>query len=31
MGKYGKEFILEHYKDNTSFHMNIADYLTGGR
>ena len=29
MGKYGKEFILEHYKDNTSFHMNIADYLTG--
>ena len=29
MNKYGKEFILEHYKDNTSFHMNIADYLTG--
>ena len=29
MKKYGKEFILEHYKDNTSFHMNIADYLTG--
>lgn len=29
MAKYGKEFILEHYKDNTSFHMNIADYLTG--
>ena len=29
MKKYGKEFILEHYRDNTSFHMNIADYLTG--
>lgn len=29
MSKYGKDFILEHYKDNTSFHMNIADYLTG--
>lgn len=29
MSKYGKEFILEHYKDNTSFHMNIEDYLTG--
>ena len=29
MKKYGKEFILEHYKDNTSFHMNIADHLTG--
>ena len=29
MKRYGKEFILEHYKDNTSFHMNIADHLTG--
>lgn len=29
MRKYGKEFILEHYKDNTSFHMNIEDCLTG--
>lgn len=29
MKKYGKEFVLEHYRDNTSFHMNIADYLTG--
>jgi len=29
MSKYGKEFILQHYKDNTSFHMNIADFLTG--
>lgn len=29
MGKYGKEFILEHYRDNTSFHMNIEDFLTG--
>ncbi len=29
MAKYGKDFILEHYKDNTSFHMNIEDYLTG--
>ena len=29
MKKYGKDFILEHYKDNTSFHMNIADCLTG--
>lgn len=29
MKKYGREFILEHYKNNTSFHMNIADYLTG--
>lgn len=29
MRKYGKEFILKHYKDNTSFHMNIADHLTG--
>lgn len=29
MKKYGKEYILEHYKDNTSFHMNIADHLTG--
>lgn len=29
MSKYGKEFILNHYKDNTSFHMNIEDYLTG--
>lgn len=29
MRKYGKEFILEHYKDNTSFHMNIEDFLTG--
>lgn len=29
MAKYGRDFILEHYKDNTSFHMNIADYLTG--
>lgn len=29
MSTYGKEFILEHYKDNTSFHMNIEDHLTG--
>lgn len=29
MRKYGKDFILEHYKDNTSFRMNIADHLTG--
>lgn len=27
--KYGKDFVLEHYKGNTSFHMNIEDYLTG--
>lgn len=29
MKKYGRDFVLNHYKDNTSFHMNIADYLTG--
>ena len=29
MAKYGKDFILEHYKDNTSFHMDIENYLTG--
>ncbi len=29
MGKYNRDFILEHYKDNTSFHMNIGDFLTG--
>lgn len=29
MTKYGKEFILEHYKDNTSFHMDISKHLTG--
>ena len=29
MGKYGKDFILEHYKDSTSFHMNIEEHLTG--
>lgn len=29
MKKYGKDFVLEHYKNNTSFHMNIEDYLTG--
>lgn len=29
MTKYGKEFILEHYKDNTSFHMNIEEHLNG--
>ena len=29
MKQYGKDFILAHYQDNTSFHMNIADHLTG--
>lgn len=29
MSKYGKDFILEHYKDNTSFHMNIEEHLDG--
>lgn len=29
MMKYGKEFILDYYKDHTSFHMNIEDHLTG--
>lgn len=29
MAKYGKDYILEHYKDNTSFHMNIEEFLTG--
>ena len=29
MGKYGKDFILEHYKDSTSFNMNIEEHLTG--
>lgn len=29
MAKYGKDFILEHYKDNTSFHMNIEEHLDG--
>lgn len=29
MNNHEKEFILNHYRDNTSFHMNIEDCLTG--